>query len=54
MITLGIFVILNPSSIVSEALLSNVSGFESEGVFHQHKDRYFYISSIGAIVIPFL
>lgn len=34
---------INPENVASEALLSNVSGFQSEGVFHQDKDRYFYI-----------
>ena len=33
----------NPENIVSDALLSNEFGFQSEGVFHQNKDRYFYI-----------
>ena len=33
----------NPSSVISEATLNTEIGFQSEGLFHQGKDRYFYI-----------
>lgn len=33
----------NPGSIISEATASYETGFESEGIFHDGKDRYFYI-----------